>query len=228
MLELLKREAERLARNVYLLTDIPNEQGIVGYWGGVREDLPNTVPKSASALKSRRHLFSFDATLLSDLGTASRGPIALFQYELAEGSLQYRIEEQGALLAKEIKCSGIPLYASLSRCLPPFDAICLFGSDEVEQWLRSRGLTRYDYWKLGREHAVEEYDRQFVDSYYLYANRDEIFAVLHPWPILWPEDDVYSIPPLDCLALTLHDAEPWLEIWHCFRSLGYQVKERIS
>ena len=227
MIELLKSEAQRLARKVFLLSETPNDRGIVGYWGGVRADLPNEVSPRAVALKGRRHLFSFDQDLLTELEISTRSPVAAFEYELADGGCSFRVHGEGTPLARELECSGIPLYAYRDACLPPFDALCLFGSREIEDWLQAFGVTRFEYWKL-QDEAVEAYEEFFRESHYLYQTDADAALVLNPWTIQWPSDDTYRIPPLRCIALTLKDAEPWYELWYSDQSMGYSVEERTT
>lgn len=227
MIELLKSEAERLAREVFILNETPNDRGVVGYWGGVRADLPNEVSRRAVALKSRKHLFSVDEDLLSELDLSTRGAVAVFEYALANGGRAFRVHDEGKPLAREYECSGIPLYAYRDKCVPPFDALCLFGSREIEDWLQSFDLTRFEYWKL-QDEAVEAYEEFFRDSYYLYQSDSDAAIVLNPWTIQWPSDATYRIPPLRCTALTLKDAEPWYELWYSDQSMGYSVEERIT
>ena len=195
--------------------------------GGVRADLPNEVSPRAVALRGRRHLFSFDEHLLVELELSTQGPVGVFEYELADGRRFFRVHGEGTPLAKDFKCSGIPLYAYRSKCVPPFGALCLFGSREIEDWLRSFDLTRFDYWKL-QDETVETYEEFFRNSYYLHNSDSEAAIVLNPWTIQWPNDETYRIPPLRCIALTLKDAEPWYELWYSEQSMGYSVEERIT
>jgi hypothetical protein len=227
MIEVLKAEAERLARDVFVLSEVPNSRGIIGYWGGVRSDLPNEVSRRATALKGRRHLFSFDEELLTELGLSTRGPVSVFEYELTNGRRDFRVEERGTPLAKETTCNGIPLYAHREKCVPPLDAVCLFGSRAIEDWLATYELTRFDYWRL-RDEAVEAYEEFFMASHFFYKPTFDGAIVLNPWTIHWPSDKTYPIPPLRCVALTLKDSEPWYELWYSDQSMGYFVEERIT
>ncbi|WP_428306839.1 hypothetical protein [Lacipirellula sp.] len=227
MIELLKSEAERLTRDVFILSETPNERGVVGYWGGVRADLPNEVSRRDVALRSRKHLFSFDEDLLTELELPKRGAVAVFEYAQADGRRFFRVHDEGVRVAKDYECSGIPLYAYRAKCVPPFYALCLFGSREIEDWLQSFGLTRFEYWKL-QDEDVEAYEEFFRESYYLYQADSDAAIVVNPWTIAWPSDPAYRIPPLRCTALTLKDAEPWYELWYSDQSMGYSVEERIT
>ncbi|WP_395748223.1 hypothetical protein [Prosthecobacter sp.] len=223
-LEELISEGEALARPSFLLKAEPNDGGIVGYWGGERADMPDKLPPPVVVFSSRRHVFSVSEQLLAQLGI-SQGPVSLFEWESVKDETSYRVEADHRLQFSALKFSGEALYATASTSFPPFAAVCLYGSERVAAWLREQGLARHEYWRVSGD-LPDQYDTEWQRRSPFYQQNADV--VIGGWHFLWPDDDFYIPQELKLVALTLRDAEPWFELWHSPRSMGWQVKPRIT
>jgi hypothetical protein len=223
-IEELITEGEALTRPSFLLRPEPTDSGVVAFWGGSRADMPDELPPQVVAFSSRRHIFSFSEQLSSQLGI-SQGPVSLFEWESADGDLSYRVEADYRLHFSGLTFTGEPLYASPSSSFPPFAAVCLYGSERVEAWLRDQGLSRHEYWRVSGELA-DDYEAEWQRRSPYYQQSADV--VIGGWHFLWPEDDFFTPPELQFVALTLRDGEPWFELWHSPRSMGWHAQSRIT
>jgi hypothetical protein len=217
-------EGERLVRPSWLLRPDRTASGIVAYWGGERGDKPNALPPEVTAFRARRHTVSLSESLLAELGVR-QGPVSLFEWDSAGNATTARAEADHRLRFVDLQFSGEPLYASAEPSFPPFEAVCLYGSNRVAEWLTEKDLSRHDYWQVidqVRDGYVNEWKRR--SAFYL-ADAD---VIVGGWHFLWPDDDFYTPPELQLLALTLRDAEPWYEIWYSRPSFGFRAKARIT
>ena len=84
--EALIQEGEKLAKPCFLLTEEPQESGVVGFWGGDgRPDIPQEFPPFVKAFTSRRHWLTINSALLEKLGFSLPGTFSLYEDERAEG-----------------------------------------------------------------------------------------------------------------------------------------------
>jgi hypothetical protein len=74
-----------------------------------------------------------------------KSPLSIFATERLDGDVGYHFGEVRDLAFSKVQWSGEPLFARPSRSLPPFPAICPYGSDKVATWLKSLGLERHEY-----------------------------------------------------------------------------------
>ena len=222
-LEELIIEAELISKPCYLLSTVPNDDGIVGYWGGSRSDMPEALDPVIVIASRRKHIFTLSDSLLARIGVRA-GPVSLFEWS-GKGNRVFRVEADYRLSFGDLSFNGQPLYASESTSFPPLPALCVYGSRRVEDWLADMGLARHEYWKLPRDIECA-YDRAWAERSHFH--RSEADIVVGGWHFLWPEDDYYVPQELRLVALSLRDAEPWHELWFSPISQGWRSYQRIT
>jgi len=217
-------EGEAIAKPCFILTSQPQGE-VVGYWGGVRGDIPNSLPPEVTRFVSRRHLVTVSDGLLVQLGIDRLGPISLFEWVDTAGKPHLRVERDPRIQFNSFTCSGEPLYATESSSFPPFEALCLHGSPAIAAWLASLGLQRHEYWKVPRD-SISEYLAAYQHRFPLFEVSAD--AIVGGWHIMWPEDDFYMPAEMIQLMLTLRDAEPWYSIWYSPMSQGCFARMHVS
>lgn len=178
---------------------------MVAHWGGDFK-----YPGQFEMYGEVQHVFS----LLPE-ATSTRGAITLIQHENLEEERIYRVFNEGISLV-----DAEPLYARVQKSVPPFQAFCLYGSLEVEHWLREQGHSRLDYWDLAHEHE-DHYNEVVGFEPWVWWSAEDVALVLDPWPMMWPDDEVYPIPPARLVAGSLRDTEPFVQLWHSASSQGW-------
>jgi len=219
-LEQLIAEGERLAIPCLLLTDQPNDDGIVAYWGGCGPEgaLPGQV-------RDTKHWITVACDWHTQNGGKVQGCLSVFERKSGSGGeIPHGLAVYDPTInLAEFPLSGTPLYGVEALSFPPLPAVCLYGEQDVVSWLLSIGMTRYDYHhaffsELGRSYEQEWLKRSpwLSESYY---------AVMGGWHVLWPEDDFYMPPEMNLMLWTFQDSEPWVEVWErlpnfrvCFRT----------
>ena len=121
--------------------------------------------------------------------------------------------------------SSAPLFAEPYMSLPPVDAVFLFGSERIEQFLLENNWSRTVPFNANfRGSAAHEYERLWQGNCPLY--RRDLTAVLGGWNVPWPDGDFEDLAASELLVWTLEEAEPWVE---AFRSNGsFRVFQRIT
>lgn len=123
---------------------------------------------------------------------------------------------------------GLALYAYPVAVLPPIDAVFARGSDRVGEWIQSHGWERTERYNDNFEEkdVVAGYERIWMQEYPLYSP-SEAYAVLGGWH--WPcaDDDWHDLIDEQLVALTIRNAEPWIEAWR-MRSGEFRVIHRIT
>ena len=223
-------EGEAIAETAFLLGEQPTDSGIVAYWGGIRDDIPNETPPWATALVGQRHICTVSEKTLQSLDlrfSRPPGPVSLFEVGLASGGCQLQGKGDGRLHFDTLSFTdATPLYATPFKSFPPFAALCCHGSARIGTWLAARGRARHEYWCVD-DPVTEEYEQEWMRRCPFY-HPDNAAMIVGGWHFLWPEDDFYMPPECRMLFLTLRDAEPWYEVWHGAASGGLIAKERIS
>ncbi|GEM44923.1 hypothetical protein [Deinococcus cellulosilyticus] len=210
---LFNKEAKHLRREAHLLTTTETPSGIVGYWGGQFK-----YPSSFSDQQNTQHIL----TLLSQAVPSAQRGLTAFQHEGPDDEALYQVcTDSYPLLEPE------PLYMVPRTSLPPIQAICLHGSSDVERWLQSMGLSRMDHWKLPAD-LEDMYNDLVGFEPWFWWQEEGIVAVLNPWHVMWPDDEMYSIPPVELKVGTLRDAEPYLQIWHSKASQAFWMDSKIT
>lgn len=174
--------------------------------------------------RGRRHVFTVAESLLDGLVTRP-GPLSLVEWEPRDGGSEYRVSADSRLRFADLRFTGEPLYAAPRPSFPPFPAVCLSGSGKVADWLAGQGLTRHDYWQVGGD-LEAGYTEEWVRRSALHENAADL--IVGGWHFLWPEDDYFLPPEVRLVALTLRDAEPWVEVWYSRPRFGYQARPRVS
>jgi len=202
---------ERISRPCFLL----RSRGAgppAGFWGGERGDTPNTPAPEMAEVASRRHILTVDPDLLRRLGLLFReDPVSLFVTRLRDGTERLEVATSHRPGFSEISFSGVPLYASSALSFPPFAAVCLYGDEVIELWLRSLRLERHQYQEAEREPLALEYEDEFVRRSPLYTG--DVDAVLGGWHMMWPEDDFFLPLEMRLLIAIYRGGEPYREIW---------------
>lgn len=219
-------EGERVSRRCLLLSATTVGE-IGGYWGGERSDMPNGVPSGATALRELSHVVTINAALLAPLGVPSKPwPLSLYRAELVSGDVSYRVMQPENVEFHALTCTGEPLYAREERSFPPFEALCLYGSDIVAAWLKKMGLERFEYDAASADRVAREYVGEFVRRSPVHLNNADV--VLGGWHQMWQEDAFYFPLEMRLAMLTVRDAEPWIALWLATGLGNWSVREHIA
>jgi hypothetical protein len=220
----LVSEGEAIAKPCFALS--ARGAGVpAAYWGGSRSDIPDEFPPEVTKFSNRRHIVTVAEALLARIGV-DRLTLSLYEwYARDDGDPLLQVEANRGLPWGTIQFSGEPLYALDRTSFPPFEALCLHGSQRVADWLESLGLRRYEYWKVPHD-LVREYERHYVARVgELYRDAD---VIVGGWHDMWPEDEYYKPPELTYVLRTLRDAEPWYTVWHSPMSKGSSARIHFS
>jgi hypothetical protein len=108
---------------------------------------------------------------------------------------------------------GCKLFASARRSLPPVDALFLFGSPAVQEWLSALGWDPEAGYNSNfpEPEPVEAYESVYRAELPLFTGT--AYAVLGGWHLPWPEGDWLDLVDSHLLVWTFHEAEPWVEVW---------------
>lgn len=222
-------EGEALQRPSMLLSANPNSGGIVGYWGGVRGDVPESPPDQSSYVTRRRHILTIDEQVFPTLFERSIriGPIGLFLWDTTNGVKQHLdigYDQQFSTMT----CTGVPLYGVAALSFPPFAAVSLYGSPAVETWLKELGVKRHEYGYLWNNDLVNDYIAEYMKRAPQYQKASGVDVIAGGWHMTWPEDDYYAPLETRLLFLTLRDSEPFYEGWFVPTGPAFYVKHRIT
>lgn len=134
-------------------------------------------------------------------------------------------DEEHVELAERPLVSDRPLFAESSISLPPVDAVFLYGSDSIGDFLRRHDWPRSEPFNDNFPDPVPgKYESIWQDHHPLY--RRDIAAVVGGWHLPWPDGDWYDYADHSLVVFTLLEAEPWIEVFQ----LGdeYVVRQRIT
>jgi len=220
-------EGNTLAKPCFIL-NTQQKGEIVGYWKGVRADAPEDLSPESPIFSRRQHILTlsehlFESGSIDEVGFTS--PIELFRWERSDGQISYRLQSTFKWKFADLSCTGEPLYAIKATSFPPFEAMCLHGSDRVASWLGEQGLKRHDYWRADPQMAAQ-YRNEFNSRNLM--QRQDIDVIVGGWPILWPEDNYYPPAELLFLFLTLRNVEPLFEGWYARASYERYIRVRGS
>jgi hypothetical protein len=211
-LDTLMAEGMRLSKPCIHLRAGDGASEVQGIWGGqgVLE-----VPHKSDWV----HRVSVACSALQLLGFELEGCLSV--YESAGGCIA-EIDSTAGL--PHSSTSGLVLLGSPMMSFPPLDAVCLYGNSEIEEWLKSEGLSRNDAADLDGTRLGDAYQREYQARSPLYVENADV--VLGGWHMIWPEDDAYDENKGSLLLWTFRDAEPWIEVW--LNGGQLDVKERIT
>jgi hypothetical protein len=112
-----------------------------------------------------------------------------------------------------------------SESFPPLEAVCLYGSRRVADWLHGLGLARHEYDAVQAEPIAKRYIDEFTCRAPLYVSGGA--AILGGWHMIWPEDDFFMPMEMRLIITTMRDAEPYYEVWLSSAN-NTSVKSRIT
>lgn len=188
-------EARRLARPCTYLRS--HGQDYAAVWGG---------SPVVAGRTGQRHWFSVDARCVPGCGT--RGVLGVFLDKSGDGGSVVLDPD-----AKLPPVSGRALFAHAGESLPPVDAVFLFGSEVVGEWLSAHRWPRAEPYNdnFPDSEPVAEYEGLLRSRSPLYTR--DAHAVLGSWHWPWPDGDWLELTKAELLAWTFADAEPWVEVW---------------
>jgi hypothetical protein len=170
-------------------------------------------------------MLTVDAALLSEVGIdAPAGTLGLHLFETRRGDVDLRLH-WSATTVSDLTCSGEPLSATPGTSFPPFEALCLYGDESVEAWVRSLGLERHQYDLAAGEPAAADYIDHYLGRSPFHAGAAD--AILGGWHVRWPDDDFYIPLEMRLMLVTLRDAEPFWEAW-CSVGGNFSTRQRIT
>lgn len=222
--EQLMEEARQLARPCI---DLTQDEGapLAAIWGGVGLVPP---PSSQGLL---RHGFSIDCRFLPAGYEDLRGCFSVYvdedEWTEDEGGIVTR--DEAIQLTDKWYLAGTKLFAHSSLSWPWIDAIFRFGSPFVEEWLTDCGWQpEWPYNGNFRDSKVVEDYEEFLrqqDPYF--GEMEQVFVRLGGWHLPWPDGDWAELLDKRLVAMTYHDAEPWLEVWTDDKR-NFEVLQRIT
>lgn len=229
--EELIAEGHQLEKSCLYLTDEPNENGLVGYWGG---EGPSNLPSGhLTWVGGHRHWITLDCSWLTKQGHSAEGVVSVFErLESDDLEIPELLQNEGEVIyqhkktLEDVEIEGQKLFGVESQSFPPIEAVCLYGSEKVEAWLSEQNLKRTDYDALQGE-IVKRYKEYWSErSPYSTIMGEEFFAVMGGWHIHWPDDDFYMPKEMELVVWTFRDAEPYVEVWS--RRPNFILKFRIT
>ena len=208
-------EAQRIAKPSLLLSEAPSPTGIVGWWGGSR-------PAGHRGRPDDLHRLSIDCGWLAAHGSPLHGVVSVYDVAAQWGwPVPVHVEHTAPA-----SLAGVPgataLYGREVTSLPPLEALCLYGSAAMEQWLASAGLDRSDYDRATVLAPAREYQNHYQQHSPLYSR--DAAAVLGGWHAMWPDDDFYIPKEMRLIVWTLKDSEPWVEVFARGANLTARVR----
>lgn len=208
--------AEEIQRPCLHLVEAGCGAAASALWGGKRSGLDHRF----------RHILSFDFDLFERIGLKVRQKFALVTFIDPDGIEGARAQP---IQTGSMKDAGIveaePLVWREANSFPPLPALCLYGNERIDAWLKEMGLERWRYDAIPRD-IEDQYNAVYQERTPLYSNPD-VYAQIGGWHTIWPEDNFYLPREMTLLCWTLRDAEPWYEIFQTAPG-NIVVKERIT
>ncbi len=198
----LIQEGRRFARPCVTL-DNGGTGEAVAVWGGA-----GTVPAPDGPY---RHWLSVGCRFLPQRPLGLSGVFSIYSNE-GDGETGVMAVDGSASISAIY--GGLLLFRRPALSLPPIDAVFLYGSAAVQEWLAGNA------WRPGAAYNDKFPDRETARVYKnawtnqcpLYQQRPP-HAALGGWHMPWPEGDWPELSDKQLLAWTFKGAEPWVEAW---------------
>lgn len=203
---------ERLERPCLHLVEASH--GADAVWGGKHRDLNDSFDL----------ILSLHPGLFEKIGLKVSRSFALVTWKDSEGDESGRAQPVKSDHWKGV-VGGEPLTWRESKSFPPFPALCLYGGEPIETWLREMGLSPWEYQKIEPEWE-QGYNAAYQARTPLYSAQN-VYAQLGGLHALWPDDDYYLPREMKLLIWTFKDAEPWYEVFQT-QTGNIVLKERIT
>jgi hypothetical protein len=207
-------EGQRLSRPCVHLRPDGEKTALAASWRG-----PGQVPPPAGDYE---HWITIDCGFLPAGAALPTGVVSIY----TDGSDRYGAVAYDPALSFSLARGGRPLYAHPTSSLPPLEAVFLYGSPAVREWL-ARIEWQPDWGWNGNFPDAEVADA-YIESQRvnLPLDGESVFAVLGGWHVPWPDGDWLELVNRPLVVLTLAEAEPWVE---AFNMGGrFQVIQRVS
>ena len=203
-------EAKRLAKPSFWLLPTEDPEEHAATWGGYGPALgpPSEIP----------HLVT---TSLSPLQGTFKAGSCISVYNDTN-------ELAGYCLAHDVRLplSGTSLAAHPRTSLPPLEALFLFGSKAIQDWLgENKWEPDWGYNSNFPDSAVAEaYEREYQGQHPLYSESAPV--VLGGWHFPWPAGDWYDLLEDRLILTTYWESEPWVEVWQ--QGSEFKVFNRLT
>ncbi len=208
-IERFLQEASQLARSCYYLRS-DGKGTVKGVFGGKGY---TKHPERRDHISNSMHWITVSCDLLEVTSLPLQGMMGVYEMKKYPWAKPFYVVHDADLTLSSGKIQGTPLYAQKTSSYPPFEAVCLYGSDSIARWMRSHDLERWEYDGLLDTEIANEYLDFYMQKFPLYMDNPPV-AVVGGWPMRWENDDGYYAPPeLRFLVLVLEGAEPWVEVF---------------
>jgi hypothetical protein len=207
-------EGQRLARPCVRLLPQGESKYFAAVWRG-----PGQIPAGGSHYE---HCLTVDCRFLPSGVGPSSGCLSVYTDE--EDRFGKAVHDDSAKLERTRE--GRPLFAHPTISLPPLEAVFLYGSAAVREWLTRLGWQPEWGWNGNFP------DAEVADAYIeaqrvnLPIDGETVFAVLGGWHVPWPDGDWLELVDHPLVVLTLAESEPWVEVFNMGDS--FRVIQRIS
>jgi len=128
-------------------------------------------------------------------------------------------KENGEGLVDMVDCwppvHAIPLFPHRVSVLPPADALFAFGSDTIGEWLAKnnwprteRPTSNFPGWEL-----LAQYNEIWRSEHPVFNDDPDVYAITGGWHMPTQWNDWHDLAPGRLLVTTVHDSEPWVEVF---------------
>ena len=212
--EELIAEGRRLARPCVHLRSDGELGNLAAMWGG-----PGQV---ACPTPEHTHWLTVDCRFLPHGVGPRSGCLSVY----TDDEDRFGVAIHDPLASLGVSGNGQRLYAHSIPSLPPLEAVFLYGSPAVRDWLTPLGWEPEDGMNgnFPASDVTDPYVAAWQQDMPLYGDR--AFAVLGGWHFPWPDGDWVELVDRPLVVMTLADSEPWVEVFDMGGS--FQVMQRIT
>ena len=213
--EQLLLEGARLVRPSQLLVEGEPGSSPSGVWGG-----SGIVHPPA---ENWTHWVTVDCSWLQENGYDIRGCLSIYRV-MPEGDDGDAVQPEWVALLNpdtvipDDVADGVLLIDKEAPSFPPLEAVCLYGSTAVGDWLHSLGVSRQDCGDAAvyRSGMGDAYILEYMKHSPIYVAEEDappVDVVMGGWwHSVYLQSD-YEHNGDSFLLATLRDAEPWVEVW---------------